>query len=154
MPLYPIGQLLTTSLADGVMETSAGVVLVNFGSILLLQHPGGGHWDFPKGHIEEGESHVESALRELKEETGISEVNMIDEFRERTEYTYTRKGRKRQKQVIWFIALTDVMGVTLSHEHEQYAWLEWDAAAERLTHDGPRRVLRAAQTWLDEHNLS
>ena len=56
--------------------------------------------------------------------------------------------------VFWFIAITDVMKVNLSHEHEQYAWLEWDAAAEQLTHDGPRQVLRAAQTWLDEHNLS
>jgi len=136
------------------METSAGIVLVNFGSVLLLQHPGAGHWDFPKGHIEDGEVFEESALRELKEETGISEVMMIDGFRERTEYTYTRKGRERLKQVFWFIAITDVMKVNLSHEHEQYAWLEWDAAAEQLTHDGPRQVLRAAQTWLDEHNLS
>ena len=136
------------------METSAGVILVNFGSVLLLQHPGGSHWDFPKGHIEEGESLEESALREVREESGISDVKMVDGFRERTEYTYTRKGRKRQKQVIWFVALTDVMSVTLSHEHEQYAWLGWDAAAERLTHEGPRRVLRTAQTWLDERNLS
>ena len=136
------------------METSAGVVLVNFGSVLLLQHPGGGHWDFPKGHIEEGESYEESALRELREESGISNARIIEGFRERTEYTYTRKGRKRNKQVFWFIAQTEVMSVTLSHEHEQYAWLEWDAAVERLTHEGPRRVLRAAQTWLNEHNLS
>ena len=53
------------------METSCGVVLINLGSILLLEYPQG-HWDFPKGHLEEGdESRQAAARRELEEETGI-----------------------------------------------------------------------------------
>ena len=54
------------------METSCGVVLVNFGSVLLLQYPQG-HWGFPKGHYEaEDGAYQQTALRELEEETGYS----------------------------------------------------------------------------------
>ena len=57
------------------METSCGVVLVNFGSILLLQYPQG-HWDFPKGHVEQGDVDYKStAARELAEETGIVDTS-------------------------------------------------------------------------------
>ena len=59
------------------METSCGVVLVNFGTVLLLQYPQG-HWDFPKGHVEDTDTDKKStAARELREETGISEISFI-----------------------------------------------------------------------------
>ena len=62
------------------METSCGVVLVNFGSILLLQYPQG-HWDFPKGHVEDADAdRMSTAGRELKEETGISDIEFVDGF--------------------------------------------------------------------------
>ena len=62
------------------METSCGVVLVNFGSILLLQYPQG-HWDFPKGHVEELDAdNFDTAGRELKEETGIEDFEFILDF--------------------------------------------------------------------------
>ena len=62
------------------METSCGVVLVNFGSILLLQYPQG-HWDFPKGHVEESDDNrLSTAARELKEETGITDGRFIEDL--------------------------------------------------------------------------
>ena len=54
------------------MEKSCGVILFNGQEVLLLQHPDSknkGHWDFPKGHIENGETEPQTALRELAEET-------------------------------------------------------------------------------------
>jgi len=58
------------------METSCGVVLVNYGTVLLLQYPQG-HWDFPKGHVEaDDEDHHSTAQRELAEETGIDQSNL------------------------------------------------------------------------------
>ena len=131
------------------METSCGVVLVNFGSILLLQHPQG-HWDFPKGHVEVGDTDEEAtAVREVEEETGIREVRFMSGFRHRTEYSFQLKGRTIEKQVFWLLAETDVMDVWLSHEHRQYLWLEWDAAREQLTHDQSRSVLDAARRHWD-----
>ena len=64
------------------MEHSCGIVLFHENKVLLLKYKGGGHWDFPKGHIENNESETETALRELKEETGISEVTLFSDFRE------------------------------------------------------------------------
>ena len=58
------------------METSCGVVLVNYGSILLLQYPQG-HWDFPKGHVDGAETEHETAIRELFEETAIKDIDFI-----------------------------------------------------------------------------
>ena len=81
------------------METSCGGVLVNFSSILLLQYPQG-HWDFPKGHVEDGDSNYKStAARELSEETGISDIDFVEEFKYRTEYNFQHKGKRIYKQV-------------------------------------------------------
>ena len=83
------------------METSCGVVLVNLGTVLLLQYPQG-HWDLPKGHVEPTDSdYFETAERELKEETGISEFEFMDGFEYRTEYEFSYKGKVRNKQVYW-----------------------------------------------------
>lgn len=51
-------------------EKSAGAVIINDKKVLLL-HYSSGHWDFPKGHIEKGETELETAKREVKEETGL-----------------------------------------------------------------------------------
>ena len=133
---------------SGFMETSCGVVLVNFGSVLLLQYPQG-HWGFPKGHYEvEDGVYQQTALRELEEETGISEVRMLDDWRMRTFYTFTRKGKPVEKEVFWFIGETDEYDITLSHEHRSFMWLEWDDAENQLNFDQSKEILRGARAKL------
>ena len=86
------------------METSCGVVLVNYGTVLLLQYPQG-HWDLPKGHVEAGDSDRKATMRrELAEETGIADVSVLDGFEERTEYTFRHKGKRQSKEVYWYVA--------------------------------------------------
>jgi 8-oxo-dGTP pyrophosphatase MutT (NUDIX family) len=127
------------------METSCGVVLVNFGSILLLQYPQG-HWDFPKGHIEdEDDDNMATAARELAEETGISDIEFIDGFEYRTAYDFRHKGKRIDKQVFWYIAETETMTVQISHEHREHLWLEWESAMSQLTHEESRGILTAAR---------
>lgn len=127
------------------METSCGLILVNFDSILLLQYPQG-HWDFPKGHSEESDAdHRATASRELAEETGIDDIRINRTFKIRTEYSYHHKGRKRIKEVHWFLGETDQIEVTLSHEHQNYLWLEWDEAEQQLTFESAQNVLRQAR---------
>ena len=85
----------------GPLETSCGFILLNFDSILLLQYPQG-HWSFPKGHVEEGDAdHHSTALRELTEETGISDIAIDGEWTQKTEYTFFRKRRETPKEVFW-----------------------------------------------------
>ena len=134
---------------DGLpMETSCGVVLVNFGSILLLQYPQG-HWDFPKGHIEErDDNHLATARREVSEETGITDMEFIPGFNYRTEYDFRHKGKHIDKQVFWFIAETETMAVKTSHEHREHLWLEWDEAMSQLSHHESKGVLAAAKEFM------
>ena len=131
-----------------VMETSCGVVLVNYGTVLLLQYPQG-HWDLPKGHVEGDDADRHSTMRrELEEETGIADVALLDGFEQRTEYSFRHKGKRKEKQVYWYIAETDVIEVQLSHEHRGYLWLDWDQALDTITHDETRAVVRAAQRFV------
>ena len=120
-------------------------MLVNYGTILLLQYPQG-HWDFPKGHVEgDDEDHHATASRELTEETGIDQIEFVDGFVERSEYSFRHRGKKKEKQVYWYLAQTDQLTVTLSHEHRGYVWLDWDMAEQQVSHDETRMVLRRAR---------
>ena len=142
-------EAMNRGLCPVVMETSCGVVLVNFGSILLLQYPQG-HWDFPKGHVEEGDADRRAtAARELKEETGISDAVFVDDFQYRTAYNFRHKGKRIDKEVFWYIAETETMSVDISHEHREHLWLEWDSAMSQLTHDESKGVLAAAKNHMD-----
>ena len=132
------------------METSCGFILLNYDSVLLLQYPQG-HWSFPKGHVEEGETdHHITATRELAEETGIVEVSIDDTWGTRTQYTFRRKGRMVPKQVYWYIAETSELDVTLSHEHTNYLWLDFDAAEAQLTFEQEKDILRSARSHLQQ----
>lgn len=130
------------------METSCGVVLVNYGAVLLLQYPQG-HWDLPKGHVEADDSDRKATMRrELAEETGIADVTVLDGFEERTEYTFRHKGKRQSKEVYWYVAETETLDVNLSHEHRGYLWLDWDQALDTITHDETRSVVRLAQQFV------
>ena len=132
----------------GSLETSCGFILLNFDSILLLQYPQG-HWSFPKGHVEKTDpDHHSTALRELTEETGISEVSIDGAWCVKTEYTYVRRGREPPKQVFWYLAETDEIDVHLSHEHTNYLWLQMDDAEDLITFEQEKELLRSAREHL------
>ena len=85
------------------MDKSCGVVLFNSGKVLLLRHSsissrGGGHWDFPKGHIDDGETEIQTALRELEEETGIAHANVLDGFRDTKPILFQEDRRELEKR--------------------------------------------------------
>jgi 8-oxo-dGTP pyrophosphatase MutT (NUDIX family) len=132
------------------MEKSCGLVVFNSNKILLLKYSAnntqgeGGHWDFPKGHVEQNETELETALRELEEETGISKVEIIDDFRHSISYTFSRRSESISKEVIFFLASTVEKRVTLSHEHIDYAWLDFNNALEKLTYENARQILKKA----------
>lgn len=132
------------------MEKSCGLVVFNSNKILLLKYSDnntqgeGGHWDFPKGHVEQNETELETALRELEEETGISKVEIIADFRHSISYTFSRRSESISKEVIFFLASTVEKRVTLSHEHIDYAWLDFNNALEKLTYENARQILKKA----------
>ena len=141
-----------------VDERSAGAVLLYMESKAepeyLLLHYTAGHWDFPKGNIEAGETEKQAATREIREETGITDIEFLDGFRMKIEYKYRHDKRLVQKEVVLFLARTRTRQVTLSHEHIGFAWRKYDDAMEQLTYPNATNLLSAAKDYLQKRSLA
>ena len=124
---------------------SAGVVIVRRDPtcrVLLLRAYN--YWDFPKGGVEAGESSLEAAVREVREETGITELAFSwgEEFRDTPPYA-------RGKIARYYIAETKTASVVLGispvlgrPEHHEFRWATFDEAANMTV---PR--LQSIITW-------
>ena len=142
------------------MEKSCGVFLFNEQKVLLLQYATGqkegewdlqGHWDFPKGHVDKGETEIETATRELEEETGIKNIILLDNFRKTINYKIQKRDRKISKEVVFFIATTVETEINLSHEHVDYGWFDFTSALKQLTYDNARSVLSEAIIFYEKN---
>ena len=132
-------------------EVSAGIILFNDTDdekFLLLNYPSK-HWDFVKGKIEKGETPHETALRETKEETGISDVEFIEGFKEEIEYYFYADDQEIHKRVIFFLGKTKTIDIILSHEHLDFIWLDFDNALEKITYKNAKNLLKKSSKFLD-----
>lgn len=112
----------------------------------MLHYPHG-HWDFAKGKIEKGETKEQAALRELKEETGLT-ATIIDGFERSFDYFFKQDNELIKKKVYYFIAQTESQEITLSFEHIGSAWLTYDEAINRLTYENARALLKEVDAFL------
>ncbi|KAF6245638.1 NUDIX domain-containing protein [Nitrosopumilus sp. b2] len=134
-----------------IEETSAGIVLFrreDSKNLFLLLHYPSGHWDFVKGKMEKGESTHETAIRETKEETGITDITFIDDFEEWIEYNFQYQKELVHKKVVFFLAETKTKQVNISHEHLDYTWIDYNTAMDKTTFDNAKTVLTKAQSLL------
>ena len=120
----------------------------NLERVFLVLHYPAGHWDFPKGAVEKGESEEQAAKREIWEETGLRINNFLPNFRRVIEYHYRRSKGLSHKQVIFFLARSDKNDVKISYEHSGYEWLPFEQSVGRLTFDNARNILRDAKVFL------
>ena len=134
-------------------EKSAGAVIFretpNEIMFLLLHYPSG-HWDFVKGKIEKNENPLQTVVREAKEETGISDLSFIDEFEENIEYNFQFEGELIHKKVVFYLAKTNTEKITISHEHLDFAWMDYDNALEKVTYQNAKSVLSKANQLLSK----
>jgi len=105
-------------------------------------------WDFPRGLIDEGEKEIEAVVREVKEETGIQYLKFVKDFREQIEVFYRKEGILVRKTITYYLAETNNDKVTVSSEHNDYAWLPIDDALARLRHRNAREILIKAHKIL------
>ncbi|MDP8906024.1 MAG: NUDIX domain-containing protein [Thermoproteota archaeon] len=133
-------------------EISAGAVLhivdENFEIKYLILNYSYGHWDFPKGNIESGETETETIKREVTEETAINDIKVIEGFRQQISYRYRKKSKTVNKTVIYYLAETRTNKVVLSFEHINFAWLDFNHALEKLSFENSKKVLRNANEFL------
>ena len=134
--------------------------------LFLLVQQNAGHWTFPKGHAERGESNVETARRELREETGISDVEIVPQTSFTERYTFSflekflpipkfrffrfmQKGIRVWKSVVYFIGFVKNDTVKLQQDEIcAYHWLPYEKARELLTFPEGRRVIEMAHRYL------
>lgn len=132
-------------------ERSAGAVMFYYDGkrteYLLLLY-GAGHWDFPKGNIEENEEELETVRREIFEETGIKNLVFIPNFRHEIRYFYRKKGELVNKEVVFYLVRSYEKEVRLSSEHKDYAWLDYENALRRLTYKTAKETLVKAHDFL------
>lgn len=133
-------------------EFSAGLVvftIVNQIRKYLLLYYQAGHWDFPKGHIENNESKVNAAQRELMEETGLT-VQIIPSFESSFSYYFHDPTTNElcYKTVYFFIGKAITTTVTLSLEHVDFVWLPYKEALEKLTFKNAKALLEKVENVL------
>jgi len=135
-------------------ERSAGVVLFRADPaapdarvFLLLDY--GRYWDYPKGHVEKGEDELTAALRELHEETGITDAQVVGDFRHEITYFFRHRSKGLiRKKVTFFLASTRSTEVKLSHEHVGFAFLPFREALERVQYPNAKDTLKSAHEYL------
>jgi ADP-ribose pyrophosphatase YjhB (NUDIX family) len=118
-------------------ESAGGVVVNPEGRVLVVsQH--GTSWSLPKGHLEEGESPLEAARREIREETGVGRLELV-----RPLGSYTRPGLGRDggedpselKTIHLFLFRTDATELApLDSDNPEARWVERETVAGLLTH--------------------
>jgi len=128
------------------VRRAAGVLIRRGDRWLLLRNAREGHWGFAKGHLEEGESELAGALREVREETGLM-PRLDPVFREAIRYDVpaTKKRPAERKEVVYFLgAVGEKDREKRSKEHDKAEWLPLDQALERIEHEQLRGVLARA----------
>ena len=138
-------------LKEKILEKSCGAILFKRGKktqFLLLKYLPG-HWGFARGHVENGESEEETARREVEEETGIRDIKFLQGFRQRVRFSFRRRGRNVQKQVVFFLGEVPIRAVKLSSEHLGYLWLTYSEAMKKLTYGSAKKALRKARSFVE-----
>lgn len=160
----PLYHLLTLCGLPTAWEISVGAVVFRQGTegkreYLLLQYPSG-HFDFAKGHVEEGETEEMTLRRETEEETGLTDLQV---YRNRMSirYFYIAKGneeikRKEAGRGLWifkevhFYPAEVKLGqeVRLSHEHTGFVWLPYEEALAKATFDNAKNLIVETEKML------
>jgi 8-oxo-dGTP pyrophosphatase MutT (NUDIX family) len=133
-------------------ERSAGYVLyrVRDGEreYLIIKNRHGGHWGFPKGHLEPGETPLEAARREVAEEVNIGSIEHVPGFSESVSYRFHRGREVVKKTVTFFLGRAGETGSPDPREIDAMRWLPYSEAKRQLTYKEQKDILEKAERFL------
>ena len=135
-----------------VYYRAAGGVVIHQGKVLLLDRPSRGEVRLPKGHIEEGESPAEAALREVREEAGYAHLDVVADLgTQRVQFEDSRRQVTRD-EYYFLMRLRDEGQVERDEQEQQFIPL-WTLAADALgclTFEAEREFVRRALRCIAE----
>ena len=142
----------TSTDPDGTIELSAGGAVVHDREVIVVvpvkrDAQRRRVLALPKGHLDRGETDEAAARREVAEETGVV-AELIDKLGD-VEYTYERRGRRRNKRVAFYL-FEYLSGSLEDHDHEieDARWMPLEEAVRELTYAGEREIVRRALSRL------
>ncbi len=110
--------------------------------VLLILHREGNHWGFPKGKANPGETPLESATRELKEETGLIVSSVLLQQPMTEQYQFRRKRQFIVKSVQYFPAFVEGSLNLQEEEIRDAKWMTIPEALQQLTFKEARHILQ------------
>lgn len=109
--------------------------------VLLVQHHAG-HWAFPKGHAEAGESSQQAAERELLEETGLKVKTYLSDQIFNENYVFRHQNVLIEKKVQYFLALVSGQVILQQEEIQAFQWLALEQALSTITFKEGQKLCR------------
>ena len=108
--------------------------------LFLVHHKNGNFWGFPKGHADQGESPIQAARRELKEETGLEIEKFLTLQPYSEKYSFVRNGLKVEKEVHYYSALVAGEAVQCPEELLDAKWFPIDQVEKILTYPEAKKI--------------
>ena len=131
-------------------EKSCGTIVINDSKVLVIRQTQG-FWGFPKGHIEEGESEIQTAIRETKEETNL---DVVIEDETRFCLNYIIEDKQINKYVVYFIAKAINNDVKLQIEEiDDIAWVDIEKVEDILTFDNLQELWKVVLNKVKSKNM-
>ncbi len=140
-------------------EVSAGIIVfrrAQEGLKFLILYHGHNYWNFPKGKIESEEKSLAAALRETREETGLStgDLHLVKDFKAHERFFFRKGNQPYFKIVIFYLAETRNPIIKISKEHQGYAWFLYPEAKKILgKYRDSQRVLTSAYELLRRKSI-
>ncbi len=122
--------------------SAGGVVVDNNNNVLVIKTKNLKKevvYTFPKGHIEQGETAQQAALREVEEETGVKAE--IKEKIMDTEYWFIKDGQKIHKTVSWFLMHPLVANVPKNIEVDEVFWYDISKVSALLSYESDKKLI-------------
>ncbi len=120
--------------------------------LLVWETWGDGHWNFPKGHAEDGEEAMGTALRELREETGLVPEAIFNVEPLVQEYSFEYEGRTIDRRLEYFVALIGSEEIQLQEDEvSRHQWMTLEELLDTTPfpelQETARDAHRIATTW-------